>query len=131
MTLAGIDIEEDKAEALIARFRLVTGYHGEVKGSRIDLAERALIFELVKDSEAQIMVGIAISALVPDKNADRGDHDTDVYAALLEDVVKAMLPDLPICGIDLAAAIEAKMAANAKKYPVEKAKGRSDKYTEL
>ena len=97
MTLAGIDIEEDKAEALIARFRLVTGYHGEVKGSRIDLAERALIFELVKDSEAQIMVGIAISALVPDKNADRGDHDTDVYAALLEDVVKAMLPDLPIC----------------------------------
>ena len=97
MTLAGIDIEEDKAEALIARFRTVTAYHGEVKGSRIDLAERALIFELVKDSEAQIMVGIAISALVPDKNADRGDHDTDVYAALLEDVVKAMLPDLPIC----------------------------------
>ena len=31
----------------------------------------------------------------------------------------------------LAAAIEAKMAANAKKYPVEKAKGRSAKYTEL
>ena len=34
-------------------------------------------------------------------------------------------------GLDVAAAIEAKMAANAKKYPVEKARGRSDKYTEL
>lgn len=33
--------------------------------------------------------------------------------------------------IDLAAAIEAKMKRNAEKYPVEKAKGRSDKYTDL
>lgn len=97
MTLAGVDIDETAAEALIARFRTVTGYHGEVKGSRIDLAERALLFELIKDSEAQMMVGIAISALVPEKNADRGDHDIDVYAALLEDVVAAMLPEIPGC----------------------------------
>ena len=34
-------------------------------------------------------------------------------------------------GIDVAAVIEAKMTANARKYPVEKARGRSDKYTEL
>ncbi|MEO0510420.1 MAG: nucleotide pyrophosphohydrolase [Verrucomicrobiota bacterium] len=34
-------------------------------------------------------------------------------------------------GIDLSAAIESKMSKNAEKYPVEKAKGRSDKYTEL
>ena len=34
-------------------------------------------------------------------------------------------------GLDLSAAIEAKMAANAAKYPVEKARGRADKYTEL
>jgi len=31
----------------------------------------------------------------------------------------------------VAASIEAKMAANARKYPVEKARGRSEKYTEL
>ena len=31
----------------------------------------------------------------------------------------------------LAAAVEAKMASNARKYPVEKARGRADKYTEL
>jgi len=36
-----------------------------------------------------------------------------------------------VAGIDVAAAIEAKMAANAKKYPVEKAKGRAEKYNEL
>lgn len=34
-------------------------------------------------------------------------------------------------GIDVAAAITAKMAKNARKYPVEKARGRSDKYTDL
>ena len=34
-------------------------------------------------------------------------------------------------GLDVAAAIETKMTANAKKYPVEKARGRSEKYTEL
>jgi len=36
-----------------------------------------------------------------------------------------------ITGIDIAATIEAKMNRNAEKYPVEKAKGRSVKYTEL
>ena len=41
---------------------------------------------------------------------------------------------LGLCGrynIDLSQAIEAKMTLNAAKYPVEKAKGRSTKYTQL
>ncbi len=95
MTLAGVDIDADRAEALLARFRNVTGYHGEVKGSRIEFAERALLFEAIKDSEAKITVGIAISALTPAEGTDRGDHDIDIYAALLEDVVGAMLPEPP------------------------------------
>jgi len=49
----------------------------------------------------------------------------------IADVVIYALEFANICGIDLAVAIERKMAANAKKYPVEKARGRSDKYTEL
>ena len=49
----------------------------------------------------------------------------------LADVVIYALEFANITGLDLASAIEAKMAANAKKYPVEKAKGRSEKYTEL
>lgn len=51
--------------------------------------------------------------------------------AEIADVVIYALEFANICGIDLAAAIETKMAANARKYPVEKARGRADKYTEL
>ena len=49
----------------------------------------------------------------------------------LADVVIYALEFANIAGIDLAAAIEAKLVKNARKYPVEKARGRSDKYTEL
>jgi len=49
----------------------------------------------------------------------------------LADVVIYALGFANVTDLDLASAIEAKMAANARKYPVEKARGRSDKYTEL
>jgi len=49
----------------------------------------------------------------------------------IADVVIYALEFANVTGIDLAAAIETKLAANAKKYPVEKARGRSEKYTEL
>lgn len=49
----------------------------------------------------------------------------------LADVVIYALEFANITGLDVTAAIEAKMAANAKKYPVEKARGRSEKYDEL
>jgi len=49
----------------------------------------------------------------------------------LADVVIYALEFANMTGIDVAAVIETKMEANAKKYPVEKAKGRSEKYTEL
>lgn len=49
----------------------------------------------------------------------------------LADIVIYALEFANVTGIDLASAIEAKMAQNARKYPVEKAKGRSEKYTEL
>ena len=49
----------------------------------------------------------------------------------LADVIIYALEFANMTGIDAAAAIERKMAANAKKYPVEKARGRSGKYTEL
>jgi len=49
----------------------------------------------------------------------------------LADVVIYALEFANVTGTDLAAAIEAKLAANARKYPVEKARGRADKYTEL
>lgn len=49
----------------------------------------------------------------------------------LADIVVYALEFANITGIDLAGAIEVKMAKNAQKYPVEKARGKALKYTEL
>ena len=49
----------------------------------------------------------------------------------LADVVIYALEFANATGLDVAASIESKIAANAKKYPVEKSRGRSAKYTEL
>jgi len=54
-----------------------------------------------------------------------------MIAEELADVVIYSLEFANATGLDLTQAIEAKMAANAIKYPVDKAKGRSAKYTEL
>ncbi|MEQ1538056.1 MAG: hypothetical protein ABL928_03940 [Sphingorhabdus sp.] len=97
MTLAAVDISADAADAIINRFRVATGYIGELKGSRIDLIERGLFFELFTDSIATATIGIAISALKPDPHADRGDHDIATYAALLNDTVGSMLPQIATC----------------------------------
>lgn len=63
----------------------------------------------------------------------------DMDAEKLRDKVEEELADVFIfaiefanmTGINIAEIIERKMLRNAEKYPVEKAKGRSDKYTEL
>ena len=49
----------------------------------------------------------------------------------LADVIIYALEFANVTDLDVAAAIEAKMLANAQKYPVEKARGRADKYNEL
>ncbi len=49
----------------------------------------------------------------------------------LADVLIYALEFANIAGIDVAEAIEHKMARNAEKYPVEKARGSAKKYNEL
>jgi NTP pyrophosphatase (non-canonical NTP hydrolase) len=49
----------------------------------------------------------------------------------LADVVIYALEFANATGLDLASSIEAKIDANARKYPVEKSRGSSAKYTEL
>jgi NTP pyrophosphatase (non-canonical NTP hydrolase) len=67
--------------------------------------------------------GAAIAATAQEKKAELAHELADVlYWTLL------MAHDLKI---DLGAALEEKLVANAKKYPVDKAKGSSAKYTEL
>jgi hypothetical protein len=92
MTLAALSIEAEAANAVLNRFREITGLKSELKGSRIDLAERALLFEYLEPHGWSATVGVAISALKPEQGADRGDHDIAVYARLLEDVIGSMLP---------------------------------------
>lgn len=49
----------------------------------------------------------------------------------LSDVLLYLVRLSDVCGIDLPAAARSKMAANAAKYPVDRARGRSLKYTQL
>jgi hypothetical protein len=97
MTLAAVSISADDADSVLARFRQVTGLRGELKGSRIDLAERALLFELLQPGDWHATVGIAISALKPEPGEDRGDHDIAIYSALLDNVIGSMVQASPNC----------------------------------
>jgi hypothetical protein len=91
MTLAAILIDDDVAENMLLRYRSLTGLTGELKGSRIDMPERAIFFDLLARTNAQVAVGIAISALKPTGGADRGAHDVAVYADLMNDTIGALL----------------------------------------
>lgn len=97
MTLAAISIDVETADAVISRFRDITGSLGELKGSRIDLAERGLLFELLGRKNWAATVGIAISALTPESGQDRGAHDTEIYARLLNDTVTDLIDGAQDC----------------------------------
>ena len=55
----------------------------------------------------------------------------DAVALEAADVLLFLLRLCDRLGIDLADAAERKMALNAEKYPIDKARGRSDKYDKL
>lgn len=97
MTLAALSIEAAAADRVLAAFRSANWLTGELKGSRIDLTERALLFELLEGEEWSATVGVAISALKPSPGENRGDHDIEVYTALLSDAVGAMLAGSEVC----------------------------------
>ncbi len=97
MTLAAVTIEPDAAADMVNRFRAATGLKSELKGSRIDLDERAYFLNLFAESQARATIGLAITALKPSPEDDRGDHDRNIYAALLDDVVGALLPETGGC----------------------------------
>lgn len=71
----------------------------------------------------QWMTGEQAAAYAAQNKERVSDEIADVAIYLIE------LAD--IVGIDLAKAIDAKLDKNAKKYPVEKARGVSTKYTDL
>lgn len=97
MTLAALSIEADVADDVLSKYRSTSGLTGELKGSRIDLGERAAFFGLLEQVPWTATVGIAISALKPDTGEDRGDHDIAIYAELLDDVIGSMIATLDGC----------------------------------
>jgi hypothetical protein len=97
MTLAAVAIAPDAADSLLTQFRDATGLRGELKGSRIDLEERALFFELFDQSQAKAIIGFSTIALRPEPGEDRGDLDQRIYAALLEEAVSHLLLESDGC----------------------------------
>jgi NTP pyrophosphatase (non-canonical NTP hydrolase) len=58
-------------------------------------------------------------------------HRRDRIAEELADVLNCCILMADACGVDLDAALREKLRRNAEKYPVERARGRREKYTEL
>lgn len=103
-----------------AREREWEQFHSPKNLSMALAAEAAELMEHFLWSTPEQSVGVAADPAKRGKIADE-----------LADVVIYSLEFANTTGLDLAAAIEAKMAQNAQKYPVDKARGRADKYTEL
>ena len=76
--------------------------------------------------------GHDLLAMATEERAAQGD--TQFRASLAEECADVFLYLLLICeraGIDLTEAAVAKIDLNARKYPADKAKGKSTKYTKL
>lgn len=61
-------------------------------------------------------------------------QEESVHAAVLQEIADVLIFSLLLChelGIDPAVAVREKLRHNADKYPVEKARGESTKYTDL
>lgn len=107
-----------------------------------DAAEKALAFRSERDWEQfhnpkDLAISIALEAselleVFQWSGADLEVEAKQAHAAEeLADVAIYCVYMAKALGIDLALAMSEKIDANAKKYPVEAAKGTSRKYTEL
>jgi len=97
MVFAGVAISGDDADALLTRFKAVTALKGEMKGSRISLPERGLFFELLERFHGRAIVCQVRRDQLPATLAAAKGSDLKSYAALLEDVVGAWLPETGGC----------------------------------
>jgi NTP pyrophosphatase (non-canonical NTP hydrolase) len=66
-----------------------------------------------------------------DEVKSKVQHDKERFADEIADTFVYLMLLADDLGIDVFDAIESKMQKNAKKYPVEKCKGKATKYTDL
>lgn len=97
MVIAGVSITPDAAAALLDRFRDVTGLRGELKGSRVSLAERALFFELLERHGGRAIVYRTAATRPASPDPLKKPNDLQTYVALLEQVVEAWLAEIGQC----------------------------------
>lgn len=69
--------------------------------------------------------------LTPAQSAALSSETTEAVAEELADVLLYLVRLADVLGVDLAEAARRKLVLNAKKYPVDKARGRADKYNRL
>lgn len=126
----------------------MVGIMSDAQVTFAELKERVLAFAAERDweqfhSPKNLSMALAAEAaelmehfLWSDSEASRamasagGEKAAKVREELADVVIYAM-EFANMTGIDLSEAIVEKMAANARKYPVAKAKGNARKYTEL
>lgn len=69
--------------------------------------------------------------LTEEESQNLGSKQVEAVREEIADVFLYLLRLADRVGVDVLAAAEAKLARNAEKYPVHRAKGRRDKYTDL
>jgi hypothetical protein len=93
MALAAVSLSADSADLIVTRFRDVIGLRGELKGSRIGMAERAFFIETLFRHGGRVIIAHThmrnLAAASPD---GRVPQDIYIYAKLLQTVVDAWLP---------------------------------------
>jgi hypothetical protein len=91
MTFAAIAMTAEAADAVLARFRAITGLRGELKGSRITPVERGLLFEILAQHPVRGWVAVANPDHLADAKAG-GTSDLALYSRLLDAAIGAWLP---------------------------------------
>jgi NTP pyrophosphatase (non-canonical NTP hydrolase) len=112
-----------RLKKLVLEFRNARGW--EPFHTPKDLAA-ALAVEAAELQEIFLWLG---PEEVKDALAEPGKRSR--VAEELADILIFLLYLAEACGVDLAAALEAKLLENARKYPVSKSYGSNKKYTEL
>lgn len=87
MTFAAVAITPETAQALHDHFRTITGLRGELKGSRINLAERALLIEIFARMGGRAWVAVADLPALRRNSPPQHIDDLAVYTALLRRVI--------------------------------------------
>lgn len=93
IVIAAVFLPGTLADDLLSRVRSVINLRGELKGSRINMAERAFVIEMLARSGVKVIVTQSLTRDLAASTADgRPPNDLNIYARLLETVVDAWLP---------------------------------------